>query len=226
VPGWNFADTWEAVAQSIPDAPALIHGEKRVTWSEFDQRSNGIARALLDLGVEKQDKVAQYLYNCGEYLESMFGIYKAGLVPVNTNYRYADDELLYLWDNADAVAVVFHGTFSERIEVLRNKLPKIKGWVWVDDDSGPCPEWAIPYGDAAKSGTAEAVRGPWGRDGDDLYMLYTGGTTGMPKGVMWRQDDVFSSLNGSSLTIRFPDEPDYDAVRSMVTAPGLVAIPA
>jgi fatty-acyl-CoA synthase len=226
VPGWNFAEVWEAVATSIPDAPALIHGDHKTSWAEFDQRANGIATALLALGVQKQDKVAQYLYNCSEYLESMFGIYKAGLVPVNTNYRYADEELLYLWDNADAVAVVFHGTFSERIEVLRNKLPNIKGWIWVDDGSGPCPDWALPYEDAAKAGGTDPVRGEWGRDGDDLYMLYTGGTTGMPKGVMWRQDDVFSSLNGSSLTIRYPDEPDYDAVRAAITAPGLVAIPA
>jgi acyl-CoA synthetase (AMP-forming)/AMP-acid ligase II len=177
------------------------------------------------LGVAEQDKVAQYLWNGPEYLESMFAIFKAGLVPVNTNYRYADDELLYLWDNADAVAVVFHGTFADRVEVLRNKLPKVKGWIWVDDGSGPCPEWAIPYEDAAKA-TAERAMGPWGRSGDHINMLYTGGTTGMPKGVMWRQADLFFSFNQSALGVKHGDEPDLDAVRASLLAPGPVHLPA
>jgi len=150
VPGWNFADVWEAVADSIPDAPAQVQGARRFTWSEFDTRANGVARWLLDLGVQRQDKVAHYLYNCPEFLESLFGILKASLAPVNTNYRYADEELLYLWDNADAAAVVFHGTFADRIETLRHKLPLVKGWLWVDDGSGPCPDWATPYEDAIK----------------------------------------------------------------------------
>jgi 3-oxocholest-4-en-26-oate---CoA ligase len=223
--GWNFADVWEVVAEKVPDARALIHGDRTVTWSEMDRRANGVARTLLDLGVERQDKVAHYLYNCNEFLESMFGIFKAGLAPVNTNYRYADEELLYLWDNADAVAVIFHGTFTERIESLRSKLPNIKGWLWVDDGAGPCPEWATPYEDAANSHPDRVVP-EWGRSGDDLYMLYTGGTTGMPKGVMWRQDDVFGALNSSSLTTRYPDEPDLEAVRTAVTGPGLALLPA
>src|SRR4051794_11992106 len=115
MPGWNFANLWEAVAETVPDAPAQVQGDRRFTWRDFDARANGIARWLLDLGVEHQDKVAQYLWNGPEYLETTFAVFKAGMVPVNTNYRYADEELLYLWDNADAVAVVFHGTFAERI---------------------------------------------------------------------------------------------------------------
>src|SRR5688500_2996744 len=114
--GWNFADVWEVVAEKLPDAPCHIQGERVVAWGDFDARADGVASWLVELGAKKQDKVAHYLYNCPEYLESMLGIYKAGLVPVNTNYRYADEELLYLWDNADAIAVVFHGTFSDRIE--------------------------------------------------------------------------------------------------------------
>jgi acyl-CoA synthetase (AMP-forming)/AMP-acid ligase II len=227
MPGWNFADLWEAVAERIPDAPALIHGDRRVDWAGFDARANGVASALLDLGVAKQDKVAHYLYNGPEFMESMFGIFKAGLAPVNTNYRYADEELLYLWNNADAVAVVFHGTFAERVEVLRNKLPKVKGWLWVDDGTpGGCPDWAIPYEDAASAGKAgQSTQGSWGRDGDDLYMLYTGGTTGMPKGVMWRQDDILMSLNESS-AVRLPDQPDYPAVATLVQGPGIKVTPA
>ena len=118
---------------------------------------------------------------------------KVSLVPVNTNYRYGDEELTYLWNNADAVAVVFHGSFSERIEKILERVPRVKGWLWVDDGTGPCPDWAAPYDEVTKSAIGR-VRAPWGRSGDDLYMLYTGGTTGMPKGVMWRQDDLFVKL--------------------------------
>src|SRR4051794_22229290 len=189
MPGWNFADVWEVVADVLPEATAQVQGDRRYTWAEFDRRADGVARTLLDLGVERQAKVAQYLYNCPEYLESLYGALKASLVPVNTNYRYAEDELVYLWDNADAVAVVFHGTFAETIEGLRSRVPKVQLWLWVDDGSGPCPDWAVPYEQAAAvtEGQGRTVA-PWSRDGDDVYMLYTGGTTGMPKGVMWRQD--------------------------------------
>ena len=223
--GWNFADVWEAIAEVLPDAPAQVQGDRRLTWSDFDTRADGVGRWLLDLGVERQDKVAHYLYNCPEYLESMFGMFKAGLVPVNTNYRYADEELMYLWDNADAVAVVFHGAFADRIETLRHKLPAVRGWLWVDDGSGPCPDWATPY-DTVATTKPGRVRAAWGRDGDDIYMLYTGGTTGMPKGVMWRQDDIFFTLNAAAMGVRHPEQPDLDAVRTAVVAPGMVALPA
>ncbi len=190
---WNYADVWETVADVQPTAVALTQGGRNLTWDEFDRGADGVAQFLLDLGVARQDKVAVYLYNSPEYLQATFAAMKAGLVPVNTNYRYGDDELSYLWDNADAVAVVFHGTFTERIERILDRAPAVKGWLWVDDGSGPCPDWATPYEDAAKSAIGR-VRAPWGRSGDDLYMLYTGGTTGMPKGVMWRQDDLFARL--------------------------------
>src|SRR5213079_2707663 len=107
----------------LPDATAQIHGDRRLTWADMDGRADGIARTLLDAGTAQQDKVAQYMHNVPEYLESIFGIWKAGLVPVNTNYRYADDELVYLWDNADAVAVVFHGEFTPTIERIRGRVP-------------------------------------------------------------------------------------------------------
>ena len=117
----------------------MSQGDRTITWRDFDRRADGLAATLLDRGAVHQDKVAQYLYNCPEYLESVFAAFKAGLVPVNTNYRYADDELVYLWDNADAVAVVFHGSFAERIERIRDRLPKVATWLWVDDGVGPLP---------------------------------------------------------------------------------------
>jgi fatty-acyl-CoA synthase len=190
---WNYADVWETVAEVQPDAPAITQGARTLKWSEFEHGADGVAQFLLDLEVARQDKVAVYLYNSPEYIQATYGAMKVGLVPVNTNYRYSDDELSYLWDNADAVAVVFHGTFTERVERIFGRVPRVKGWLWVDDGSGPCPDWATPYEEVAK-GAVGRTRAPWGRSGDDLYMLYTGGTTGMPKGVMWRQDDLFALL--------------------------------
>ncbi|HEY2213807.1 MAG TPA: AMP-binding protein [Acidimicrobiales bacterium] len=190
---WNYADVWETVADAQPEAIAVTQGSRNVTWREFDQGADGLAQHLLDLGVVQQDKVAIYLYNCPEYLQTLYASAKIGLVPVNTNYRYGDDELSYLWDNADAVAVVFHGAFADRIERILDRVPDVRGWIWIDDGSGPCPDWATPYDEAAKSAIGRTTA-PWGRSGDDLFMLYTGGTTGMPKGVMWRQDDLFARL--------------------------------
>src|SRR5262245_42563061 len=137
--GWTFADIWERVAERVPDAEAVVQGDRRVLWADFDRRADGVARTLLDAGVQRQDKVAMYLYNCPEYLEALFACFKISLVPVNTNYRYSEDELLYLWDNSDSVAIVFHGCFTETIEPIRNKL-EVKLWLWVDDGTGPCPD--------------------------------------------------------------------------------------
>ncbi len=226
MPGWNYAEIWEAVARQIPDAPAQVHGSIRFTWREFDERANGVAHTLLGTGAMEQDKVALYLHNCPAYMESMFACFKVGLVPVNTNYRYADDELTYLWDNADAVAVVFHGTFTETIERIHQRVPKVATWLWVDDSSGPCPSWASPYEDAATSNPTKA-EAPWGRDGDHLYMLYTGGTTGMPKGVMWRQDDNIRNIIALGVNPRYGEDPvDYGVVAELVTKPGIVSVPA
>ena len=223
--GWNFADVWEVVAEQLPEAPAQVHGERVVTWGEFDRRADGVARALLDAGLGHQAKVAQYLYNAPEYLESLFGAYKAGMAPVNTNYRYGDDELVYLWDNADVQAVAFHGTFAERIDAVRERLPDVRLWLWVDDGTGPCPDWATPYEQVATSGPGRVVA-EWGRSDDDLYLLYTGGTTGKPKGVMWRQGDLFAVLNNSAVVRYDGQEGDLDVVRGALEQPGPVHLPA
>ncbi|MGP0032767.1 MAG: AMP-binding protein [Acidimicrobiales bacterium] len=213
---WNYGDVWEAVAEIQPDAVAVTQGARNVSWAEFDLGADGIAQFLLDLSVVRQDKVALYLYNCPEYLQTLFAAVKIGLVPVNTNYRYGDDELTYLWDNADAVAVVFHGSFASRIEGILERVPRVKGWIWVDDGTGPCPDWATPYEDAVKSAFARTTA-PWGRSGDDLLMLYTGGTTGLPKGVMWRQDDLFAVMATGGVR-QYPVDGGLDAVRQAVTA--------
>ena len=226
MPAWNFANIWEIAADNLPDAEALAHGSRRILWKDFDKRADGIARTLLERGAMQQDKVAQYLYNSPEYMESMFACFKAGLVPVNTNYRYADDELVYLWDNADAVAVVFHGSFVERIEGIKDSLPKVQTWLWVDDESGECPAWAIPYEQAAATETDRVIP-PWGRGDDDLLFMYTGGTTGMPKGVMWRQESLIRAVVAA--TNAFFHEPateeNYAQLRKDLVMPGVRQLP-
>jgi acyl-CoA synthetase (AMP-forming)/AMP-acid ligase II len=219
VAGWNIADICEAFAGAIPDAPAVVQGDRRVSWRDFDRRAGGVAATLLAAQLGHQDRVALYLYNCPEYLEAFLAATKASLVPVNTNYRYADDELTYLWDDADAVAVVFHGTFTDTIERVRGRLATVRLWLWVDDGTNPCPAWAVPYETAA---TAAPTTAPWPRTGDDLVFIYTGGTTGLPKGVMWRQSSFIRSATGSRSSGGLDDY-----VRSCVaSAPSQVVLPA
>jgi 3-oxocholest-4-en-26-oate---CoA ligase len=213
---WNFATLWESCAAVHPDALVQTQGDRQQTWSEFNARANGIANYLLAHGVEHQDKVAQYMYNCPEYLESVFGCFKAALVPVNTNYRYTDAELTYLWDNSDSVCVVFHGTFVGTIERVRHLLEKVKVWLWVDDGSGECPDWAVDYEVAATADQSHAI-GSWGRSGQDQYFIYTGGTTGMPKGVQWEQDTLVKLLLNTAIST-LPE--DYDDHRARITASG------
>jgi 3-oxocholest-4-en-26-oate---CoA ligase len=223
VSAWNYADVWETAADLLPQSPAVVQGERTITWAEFDRRANGLGRWLLLGGARHQDKVALYLYNCPEYLEAEYACFKCGLVPINTNYRYADDELAYLWDNADAVAVVFHASFTDRVERVRNRVAGVRHWLWVEDGTAPCPSWAEPYeaaaGTVGEAGSTGPVQAPWGRSPDDLFILYTGGTTGMPKGVMWRQDDLFARLNTSGFR-RYPEDLGIDGVRAELEANG------
>lgn len=223
MPGWNIADVLEVVAQEVPDSPAAIQGDRVLTWREMDRRADAVAAHLLAQGVGRQEHVAQYLRNCPEYIESLYACLKAALVPVNTNYRYGSDELVYLWDNADIRAVVFHGEFTERIASLRDRVPGVRVWLWVDDGTGPRPEWAVDYGAVAEAPPEGPVNVR--RDGDDLIVLYTGGTTGMPKGVMWRQDDLFVLL-GNAARGGYGDEQDLEYARSRVARTGRRLLPA
>jgi len=197
VEAWNYANLWESVAAAIPDRPALIHGQRVIAWRDFDRRANALAKRFLDAGLTRQSKVAAYLYNGPEYLETYFAAFKAGLAPFNTNYRYGGDELIYLFDNADAEAVVFSAAFAETADKVRHRLPKVKAWIAVAEDGFAIPEWAEDY-DAIVAEGADRTVAPWGRSADDLLLMYTGGTTGMPKGVMWRQEDLFKALGGGA----------------------------
>ena len=209
---WNFADLWETVAECRPQALAQVHGDTRLTWQAFDAHANGLASTFLRSGLVHQDKVALYLANDPAYLQSAFACLKASLVPVNTNYRYQDEELIYLWDNCDAAAVVFHGAFAERAAAVRQRCPKVRLWIHVDDGTGACPDWAIPYAQAAAPLT-QRVTAPGGRSGNDLILIYTGGTTGRPRGVMWRQHDLFMASNVTG----DPESADLAAVRQRLS---------
>ncbi len=178
----NLASIWEAVADAIGDAPAVVQGATRRTWSAFDDRSSRVATALADAGVGPGSKVAQYLYNSPEYLESFWAAMKLRAIPVNVNYRYLDDELLYLLENSESEVLLFHSSLGERVERIADRAKNVKLFVEVADDDRRSGI-ASRYEDVV-AGHDPAPRIV--RSGDDILMTYTGGTTGMPKGVMTR----------------------------------------
>src|SRR5919206_2832790 len=190
--GWNYADVCEQIAQVLPGEPCQVQGDRVVSWRDFDRRANAVAASLLGAGLGHQAKVAVYLRNCPEFLEAYVGCFKAGLVPVNVNFRYGPDEILHVFTNADVEAVIFHASYGDTLERCRDELPLLRHF-WAVDDGCDLPEWAESY-DAAVSAGSDAVAPGWGRSGDDAILVYTGGTTGLPKGVLWRQDDVFKAL--------------------------------
>lgn len=209
---WQFADIFEAVADVLPDALAQRFGDSILSWAEFDHRADSLAADLIGAGLGRQSKVAAYLYNGPEYLEAYYAAFKAGLAPVNVNYRYGPGEVTYLLDNADAEAVFFHASFTPLLEQIRADLPGVKAWYAVEDGH-PIPSWAQSYEDVAGK-PAERVTPPWGRSPDDLLLLYTGGTTGMPKGVMWRHDDLVNVLGaGGNPFIGAPPASDVAEIR-------------
>ena len=192
---WNYAEVWESVAEVSADLPAFIQGERVVTWAEFGARADALAADFLDAGLSRQSKVAAYLYNGPEYLTAYYAAFKAGLAPFNVNYRYGSEELFYLLDNADAEAVVFDAEFADKLAPLRARLPQVKRWIAVGSPAHAVPDWADDYETLTAHPRQRGVVAPWGRSGEDLLIIYTGGTTGMPKGVMWRQEDLWGVGN-------------------------------
>ena len=183
----NFATVWEAIADELVDAPALSHGPLTRSWAELDTRAARFAGALAAFGVGAEAKVGLALYNGPAYTEVTYGAFKARAVPFNVNYRYREAELAYLLDNADCEVVVAHPELVERIEAVRDQVPSIRLLVVVggETDASPSPEppdgWVHYERLLADAEPARRIE----RSGDDLWFLYTGGTTGMPKGVMW-----------------------------------------
>ena len=187
---------WESVADAIPQSPAVIQGSKMLSWKEFDSHADAVAATLLNSGMGRHAKLAVYMQNRPEFLVSYFAAFKAGFVPFNVNYRYTANELRYLIGNADAEAVVFDREFLDRVEEVRAGFPDVKLWIVVGCAEEQCPHWASRWEDAiADHRRAHPFLAPWGRNDDDLMMIYTGGTTGMPKGVMWRLQDLIARGN-------------------------------
>jgi acyl-CoA synthetase (AMP-forming)/AMP-acid ligase II len=193
---FHVADLSEAAADAVPEREALVAGEARRSFAELDQRANRVAHHLAESGVGAGEHVGIYAYNCAEYIEAMLGCYKLRAVPINVNYRYVEQELAYLFDNADLVAVVHQRQFAPRIAAVRDRLPKLHHLVAIDDRSGEdlAGLGSVPYEEALAAASPDRDFAP--RSPDDLYVLYTGGTTGMPKGVIWRQEDVIFALGG------------------------------
>jgi 3-oxocholest-4-en-26-oate---CoA ligase len=186
----NWATLWEAFADAQPDQVAVVVGDDALTWRQLDERAARLAAALASRGSGTGTRVAQLMYNCPEYLESTYAAFKLRATPVNVNYRYKGPEIAYICDNAGAEVLVFHGSLGERVADARASMPTVRVLLQVDDGTPLLPgaEWYHEVVAAAEP--AARIE----RSGDDALMLYTGGTTGHPKGVVWRHVDLFGAL--------------------------------
>ena len=192
---FNAADIFEGVVQRIPDREAVVLGETRLTYKELDARANKAAHALKKLNISKGSHIGIYAFNCIEWLEIMLGAYKLCAIPININYRYVEEELKYLMNNADIEAIFFHQQFSDKLNNIADALPLLKTYVSINDGSDAKSDLVcVDYEALIEHESEEQV--PQLRSGDDQYILYTGGTTGMPKGVVWRMEDVLMTLGG------------------------------
>jgi fatty-acyl-CoA synthase len=222
---WNFGDMLDAIEPVLPpDAPALIHGDQVLTWGEVSKRTNNLARAFIAGGAQPGDKVAIYMRNRPQYMEALAAGFKARMTHVNVNYRYTPEEVWYIFDNADAQTVVYASEFRDAVVQIRDRLPKVKTWVEVSDD-GKAPSFAKRYDELVELGNG----GPLDikRSGDDQFFIYTGGTTGMPKGVMWAHDDLREITLAAARRLG-PVPEDVEALAKHVKAigPGGRTLPA
>ena len=187
----HFATLWENISDVIPDRKALICGNIERTWKEYDERAARLASLLTKNGLGDNSKVGLYLHNSNEYLEAQYSIFKIKGVPINVNYRYKEDELVYLLDNADAEAVFYQGCYASQIESIKEKLPKVKVFIQVSDDTTELPKFSVDFEDSISNNNPMERQE---RSGENIYMLYTGGTTGMPKGVMYKHQGFVSGM--------------------------------
>jgi 3-oxocholest-4-en-26-oate---CoA ligase len=186
----DFATAWEIVSDALGDQDALVQAERRFTYREFDDIAARFASAIEAAGVRNGAKVALYLYNCPEYLLAQYGAHKNRATPVNVNYRYLDDELAYLIEDSDAEVLVFHSSIGDRVERVKDRCSKLRLLVEVGDD-GSHVNGSVRFDELIDANLPQARRA---RSGQDLFLLYTGGTTGMPKGVMSRQGTFIDGI--------------------------------
>ena len=199
----NWATLWEAFADAQPDHTAVVIGDREQTWRELDDRAARLTTALTERGAGVGTRIAQLMFNCPEYLESIYAAFKLRATPVNVNYRYKAPEIAHICNDAGAQVLVFHGSLGERVAEARASMPTVETLLQVDDGS-PLIEGAEWYHDVvASSEPAERIQ----RSGEDVVMLYTGGTTGNPKGVVWRHVDLFGALAFTAYTAAGVDVP-------------------
>jgi len=212
----NLADCFDLVAEVCPNEDALAVSGHKLKWHELARRVRNIAAWMKERGASHQGKVALYTYNHPAYMEGTYAAFKAGLVPANVNYRYREEELRYLLDNSDAEIVIVHEDFVPLLANVLPTLPGIKGILVVPDGARPADVSTLPNAqDYEKVAATDRPEPKVQRSPDDYLFLYTGGTTGMPKGVMWRQGDLYRRLGGGGLSA--PPE-TKEALREFLTS--------
>ncbi|RRO17535.1 acyl-CoA synthetase [Saccharopolyspora rhizosphaerae] len=228
---FTLSTVFRTVARAVPDQEVLVWGDRRFSYAELDQRIDGVAHHLTAQGLgchtprdrlagheSGQHHVGLYLHNCNEYLEALVGALRARAVPFNVNYRYVAEELLHLFLDAGTEALVFHSAFAPQVAQIRDRLPRLRVLIQVADDSGNALlPGAVPYGSIVDTSVPAVVPEP---SGDDVYMLYTGGTTGMPKGVLWRQHDAYVSAMGGTPFGSSEPYRSYDQIAEAAAAGG------
>ncbi|MEU9701703.1 acyl-CoA synthetase [Streptomyces sp. NPDC047981] len=230
---YNLADLFESVVDVVPEREALVYvdhpgtgAERRLTYAQLDAAANRLAHHLVDSGIRPGEHLGIHMYNGIEYLQTVLACLKARIVPVNVNYRYVEEELVYLYRDADLAALVFDAEFTERVAAARPQTEKLRHLVRVGTPHEDAPPLAcVSFTDAEAAGSPERGFAP--RSADDLFIIYTGGTTGMPKGVMWRQEDLFfAGLFGGDPAGEPVKRPEELAERVAAGGAGITFFPA
>jgi 3-oxocholest-4-en-26-oate---CoA ligase len=225
----NIADLAEHAIDAVPDRVALISGDEQLTYAQLEEKANRLAHYLIDQGVKKDDKVGLYCRNRIEIVIAMLGIVKAGAILVNVNFRYVEGELKYLFENSDMVALVHERRYADRVANVLPETPNVKTILVVNDDSAGSDEIFQRYGgvefySALEQGSPDRDFGE--RSADDIYLLYTGGTTGFPKGVMWRHEDIYRVLfGGTDFTTGEELKDEYDLAKQAAANAPMIRYP-
>ncbi len=222
----NIADLAEHAIDAVPDRVALISGGEQLTYAELEERANRFAHYLADHGVGKDDKVGLYCRNRIEIVIAMLGIVKVGAILVNVNFRYVEGELRYLFDNSDMVALVHERQYADRVANVLPDVPNVTTILVVEDGSDLDYQryGGVEFYAALSEGSPERDFGP--RSADDIYLLYTGGTTGFPKGVMWRHEDIYRVLfGGTDFATGEPIADEYDLSKAAAANPPMIRYP-
>jgi acyl-CoA synthetase (AMP-forming)/AMP-acid ligase II len=222
----NIADLAEHAIDAVPDRLALICGDEQITYAQLEEKANRLAHYLIDQGVKKDDKVGLYCRNRIEIVIAMLGIVKAGAILVNVNFRYVEGELKYLFENSDMVALVHERRYADRVANVLPETPHVKTILVVEDGSDDDYQryGGVEFYSAIAQGSPERDFGE--RSADDIYLLYTGGTTGFPKGVMWRHEDIYRVLfGGTDFATGEPIADEYDLAKQAAANPPMIRYP-